>query len=59
MTADHAADAVPPLVNEPQFRHFAVFLSMLETALNEVHNLSSDGHASRRVKALLTAELVR
>lgn len=31
-----------PLLNEPQRRHFEVFLSMLETALNEVEMLGSD-----------------
>lgn len=30
-----------PLLNEPQLRHFEVFLSMLETALHEIEGLTA------------------
>lgn len=44
MAVEHPDSAVPSdnsLLNEPQLRHFEVFLSMLETALNEVERLAS------------------
>lgn len=36
-----AASDNDSLLNEPQLRHFEVFLSMLETALNEIERLAS------------------
>lgn len=44
MAAERPASAASqndPLLNEPQLRHFEVFLSMLETALNEIERLAS------------------
>jgi hypothetical protein len=44
MTVERSAAAASDndsLLNEPQLRHFEVFLSMLETALNEVERLTS------------------
>lgn len=35
-----------PLLNEPQLRHFAVFLSMLEAALSEVDLLTTDSRST-------------
>lgn len=36
-----AASRDDPLLNEPQLRHFEVFLAMLEIALNEIERLAS------------------
>lgn len=36
------------LLNEPQLRHFEVFLSMLETALNEIERVTSPASVAGR-----------
>lgn len=48
MSDEHRALAAvgdKSLLNEPQLRHFEVFLSMFETALNEIERLASPASA--------------
>ncbi len=61
MTAGNEASITStdrPVLNEPQLRHFEVFLSMLETALGEIRSLANrPGNASSTGLIVYEADL--